>query len=106
LLGDVRLVSAVPASEAALREEIGDGPLVREILEAGPTFAARIRLEAPPDDPNAYAWTSRGGAPAVLSVSTPVKTKITVDHVRLLSLAIPAMRQLLEGSNNPAGHDS
>ena len=105
LLGDVRFVSAVPASEAALREEIGDGPLVREILDAGPTFAARISLEAPPDDPNAYVWTSRGEAPAVLSVSTPVETKITVDHVRLLSLAIPSIRQLLEGRSGPAGND-
>ena len=103
VLGAVRSVSDVPASQEALQAEIGDDSLVREISDLGPTFAARIVLDAPADDPHAYTWTTSGDAPATLTSGTPVETTITVQHVRLLALAVPAIRRLLEGDAGTSG---
>ncbi|MEM8974148.1 MAG: NHLP bacteriocin system secretion protein [Pseudomonadota bacterium] len=103
LLGTVRTVTDVPVSNEALAAEIGDDAFVSDVASSGPTFAARIALDAPDGKSDDYKWSSTGSEQVTLSAGTPITARITVDHVRLMALAIPAIHRLLEGPEADGG---
>lgn len=97
LLGAVRSVSFAPVSDEALQAQLGNGTLVRDYSSQGPSFSARLSIKAPDSEPSGYLWTTTEGDEAELSPGTPISARITVDEVRLLTLALPALERLVGG---------
>jgi NHLM bacteriocin system secretion protein len=92
LLGSVREVSTSVSSRSVLTAMLGSDQLTDLTVKQGPVFKVIVDLQPNPSNPSGFTWTSKKGPSAQLTRGTPLAAKITVEHTRLLSLALPALR--------------
>lgn len=95
LRGRVSKVSGTAATKSAILKALGSEQLYDLVSRQGPVFEVSITLDRDPATPSEFAWTSGHGPGQRLSRGTPVTGKIAVEHVRLLALALPALRRLM-----------
>jgi HlyD family secretion protein len=93
--GQVTTVSDTPATPELLRSMVRNDELARRLTEGGVAFIATIEMERNATTPSGYAWTSSTGPDKTLSPGTTLRVEIETDRVRLISLLLPALRQLL-----------
>lgn len=96
-------ISEAPVSERALDRVLGNKALVEQTTRNGSPFAVKIRLQKDSSTPTGYSWTSGIGPDIALTTGTPVDVTITTEKVSLLSLALPALRNLLSAEAQAAG---
>lgn len=94
LVAKVISVSDVPVSLVTLRNLLGNDQLASEAARSGPPFALRVRLDPSPDG-SGYAWTTAKAPGFLLTPGTPLRASVTVEHVPLLALAVPALKRFL-----------
>ena len=88
-------VSQTPVTQGALQRSLGNDQLAALVTRDGPAFAVRVEFERDPVTDAPYVWTS-GQDPGVdLTRGTPLNAKIVVERRSLLSLALPAIKDLL-----------
>lgn len=93
--GRVTDVSATPVTPELLRNLLRNDDLVRKMTDGGPTFLTTVELERSDTTPSGYAWTASRGPDGKLSAGTPLRAEIETERVPLLSLLIPALKQML-----------
>lgn len=93
--GRVTDVSSTPVTPELLRNLLRNDDLVRKMTEAGPSFLATVSLERSDKTPSGYAWTASDGPDGRLSAGTPLRAEIETERVALLSLLMPALKQML-----------
>ena len=93
----VRSVSEVAATPDGIKRVLDNESLSKTILEAGAVFAVEIALTSDPDTPSGYRWTSGTGPDVTITPGTAFSASVTTERVRIISLLIPAVKQLFAG---------
>ncbi|MCP9771043.1 NHLP bacteriocin system secretion protein [Synechococcus sp. Tobar12-5m-g] len=98
IVGRVRRVNVLPATEADISTTIGNPQLAKALVEGGPVMRADISLERDPGSTDGYRWTLSEG-----SRIFPVREGLTtVTHAYVewrtpLSYVLPGLRNLTGG---------
>jgi HlyD family secretion protein len=94
IFGKVEWISSYPASTTDMTEKLKNDQLVREFVEGGPVFEARVCLEADPANKvNPFKWSSSQGPPRGTEAGTTCSTSIVVDERKPYTYVIPAVRK-------------
>jgi HlyD family secretion protein len=94
IFGRVEWMASYPASTADMTEKLKNDQLVREFMERGPVFEARICLEKDPDNQvNPFKWSSSQGPPRGTEAGTTCTASIVVDEKKPYTYVIPAARR-------------
>lgn len=93
ILGRVVSVSPQPEGQAELADRLGNPELARLMARNGAPFAVRATLDAAPDQPGQYAWTSKRGREIALSSGLLLTAAVTVRRAPPITLVIPALRR-------------
>jgi HlyD family secretion protein len=88
-------VSQTPVTATALKRSLGNEQLAAHATRDGPAFAVRVELERDAASHSGYTWTSGQDPDIELTRGTPLSAKITVERRSLLSLALPALKNML-----------
>jgi NHLM bacteriocin system secretion protein len=88
-------VSQTPVTHAALQRSLGNDQLASLVTREGPAFAVRVEFERDPVTDAPYVWTSGQDPGVELTRGTPLNAKIVVERRSLLSLALPAIKDML-----------
>lgn len=97
LRGRVEWVADSAASTAGLLRTLQNDQLAQGFTKSlGTPFEVRIRLLADPAGPQGLAWSSGRGPGFAVTGGTMVQVAVTVRRVRLIALAVPALRRWLE----------
>ncbi|NJD20271.1 MAG: NHLP bacteriocin system secretion protein [Gemmatimonadetes bacterium] len=97
LLGTVAFVSPQPATRQGMLRTLGNEILVEQLAGAGAPFLVEVTLQADPETPSGFRWSSGGGPPTRVESGTLVSVRVVVDRQRPISLVIPAFRSALGG---------
>lgn len=95
--GVVIRTSDVPSSADELRLMLRNEELVRSLTANGPPFLVRIEMSRDARTPTGYRWTTSSGPPGEITAGTLLEAEIETEHVALVSLLLPALRQWLRG---------
>lgn len=98
IYGKVTHVSAYPAPPASILSALQDPDLIRKFNSQGGSFSVHIMLRPSTTTYSGLAWSSSQGPRQTVTPGTLVSATITVDKRRPISLLIPALRTLVEGS--------
>ncbi len=95
IVGQVDKVSDYPVSTAAAASQIGDIEIARTLLGGENRIEVTARLQADPDAPSGFAWTSRPGPERVLVTGgTTARVQVTVEQRAPITYVIPYLRSL------------
>ena len=95
MIGKVKSVSEVPTTVERMRRMLRNDALVRQLSQDGAPFLVQVALQRDRANPSGFAWTSSSGPPLKITAGTLVTAEITTERVTLLSLVMPALRELL-----------
>ncbi|WP_149312512.1 NHLP bacteriocin system secretion protein [Methylobacterium sp. P1-11] len=95
LIGTVIQVDESPENESALAQRLGNPDLARLFTRAGPPLQLVVRINAGPQGPDSYAWTSKRGEKVALTSTTLLEGQVTVKSGRPVSLFVPALRRFV-----------
>jgi HlyD family secretion protein len=101
IVGRVRQVLPLPATEEDVSTTIGNPQLARELLRHGPVMRTEIVLERDPSSLDGYRWTLSAGSGVF-----PVREGLTIaGHVYVewrppISYVLPGLRSLTGGYRN------
>lgn len=91
LVGQVKSVSDVPASRAAMQTVLENEDLVRRLSGGGAPIAVRVSLSPVAGSPGRYLWSSSTGPAGELRSGTLCAASIVISERRPIALAIPAL---------------
>lgn len=95
MIGQVKSVSEVPVTLERVRKMLGNDALARQLSREGAPFLVQVILERNRANPSGFAWTSSKGPDFRITAGTLTAADIEVEQVTLLSLVVPALRDLL-----------
>lgn len=96
VLGEVRNVAPVPASEEGMLRILKNKALVQELADGGAPFEVTVALKADPATPTGFKWSSSRGPEGEINSGTICEGTLTVREIRLISLIIPALERMFE----------
>ncbi|MCO5089499.1 NHLP bacteriocin system secretion protein [Bosea sp. (in: a-proteobacteria)] len=95
--GTVSKTPQVAASPEYLRHILRNDDLVRKLTASGPPFLITVEMERDKSTQTGFRWTSSQGPDAQITAGTLLEAKIVIDHVSVLSLLLPALKDLVRG---------
>ncbi len=95
MIGQVKSVSDVPATLERMRKMLGNDALARQISQDGAPFLVQVVLDRNRANPSGFNWTSSKGPDFKITAGTLATADIEADRVTLISLVIPALREML-----------
>ena len=103
IVGKVRQVNVLPATEEDISTTIGNPQLAKALSESGPVMRVQIALERDSRSKDGFRWTLSGGSDVF-----PVREGLTVEsHAYVewrtpLSYLLPSLRSITGGYRSPA----
>jgi len=103
IVGKVRQVNTLPATEEDISTTIGNPQLAKALVESGPVMRTLIELERDPRSNDGFRWTLSNGSDVF-----PVREGLTVEsHAYVewrtpLSYVLPGLRSITGGYRSPA----
>ncbi|MCT0214280.1 NHLP bacteriocin system secretion protein [Synechococcus sp. CS-1324] len=98
IVGKVKRVNVLPATEADISTTIGNPQLAKALVEAGPVMRAEIGLERDPGSVDGYRWTlSQGSRVFPVREGLTTVTHAYVEWRTPLSYVLPGLRNLTGG---------
>ncbi|MCX5949169.1 MAG: NHLP bacteriocin system secretion protein [Cyanobacteria bacterium] len=103
IVGKVRQVNVLPATEEDISTTIGNPQLAKALSESGPVMRVQIALERDSRSHDGFRWTLSGGSDVF-----PVREGLTVEsHAYVewrtpLSYLLPSLRSITGGYRSPA----
>jgi HlyD family secretion protein len=103
IVGKVRQVNVLPATEEDISTTIGNPQLAKALSESGPVMRVQIALERDSRSNDGFRWTLSGGSDVF-----PVREGLTVEsHAYVewrtpLSYLLPSLRSITGGYRSPA----
>ena len=103
IVGKVRQVNVLPATEEDISTTIGNPQLAKALTESGPVMRVQIALERDSRSKDGFRWTLSGGSDVF-----PVREGLTVEsHAYVewrtpLSYLLPSLRSITGGYRSPA----
>ncbi|WP_407048087.1 NHLP bacteriocin system secretion protein [Methyloraptor flagellatus] len=102
VMGRVRRVAGIPSTAEGMQRVLKNRQLVQSLSNNAAPFQVVVDLYADPATPSGYRWSSSRGPDITLNGGTLVSADVEVRSVRLLALAVPQVRQLLDRFVLPA----
>jgi HlyD family secretion protein len=103
IVGKVRQVNTLPATEEDISTTIGNPQLAKALVEGGPVMRAQIDLERDPASRDGFRWTlSRGSNVFPVREGLTVETHAYVEWRTPLSYVLPGLRSITGGYRSPA----
>jgi len=103
IVGKVRQVNTLPATEEDISTTIGNPQLAKALVESGPVMRAQIDLERDPARRDGFRWTlSRGSDVFPVREGLTVETHAYVEWRTPLSYMLPGLRSITGGYRSPA----
>ena len=96
--------SDVAVSPEQMRHTLRNDDLVRKLTAEGPRFLMVVELERDPKTASGFRWTTSAGPDAQITAGTLLDGQIHTERASLLSLLIPALKELLRGPDQQ--HDT
>jgi HlyD family secretion protein len=93
--GRARAVAEVPATIEGMDHTLKNRQLVQDLAKEGAPFEVIVDLLADPATSSGYRWSSSSGPNASIDAGTLAGGEIEVESMPLLSLEVPALRQML-----------
>lgn len=98
IVGRVRQVNVLPATEEDISTTIGNPQLARSLVEGGPVMRAEISLERDPASLDGFRWTlSRGSSVFPVREGLTVTGHAYVEWRTPISYLLPGLRSLTGG---------
>ena len=91
--GRVREISRVSLTDDGLHRLLKNKRLINTLVEEDAPFKVIVDLEIEQNNITGLRWSASTGPDTPLEFGTIVHNKIVVDRVRLIELAIPAIKQ-------------
>ena len=102
IVGRVRQVLSLPASEDDISTTVGNPQLAQELVKNGPVMRAEIELERDPASADGYRWTlSRGSAVFPIRDGLTVTSHAYVEWRTPITYVLPGLRSLTGGFRTP-----
>jgi HlyD family secretion protein len=102
IVGRVKQVLSLPASEDDISTTIGNPQLAQEIVKNGPVMRSEIELERDPASVDGYRWTlSRGSGVFPIRDGLTISTHAYVEWRPPITYVIPGLRSLTGGYRTP-----
>ena len=103
IVGKVRQVNTLPATEEDISTTIGNPQLAKALVVSGPVMRAQIDLERDPASHDGFRWTlSRGSDVFPVREGLTVETHAYVEWRTPLSYMLPGLRSITGGYRSPA----
>lgn len=99
--GTVTRISDVAASPEQLRHMLRNDNLVQKLTASGPPFLITVEMTPDPHTTTGLSWTTSEGPEARITAGTLLDANIVTEHVPVIGLLIPALKEILRG---PQGH--
>ncbi|CAK0757058.1 NHLP bacteriocin system secretion protein [Azospirillaceae bacterium] len=95
--GVVTSVAPIPSTEEGIQRMLKNRQLVQELTGGGAPFEVSVQLNLDPRSHNGYKWSSSSSGPWIdIHPGTLAEATITIRHIRLITLLIPAFERLFE----------
>jgi len=94
MLGRVRAVAALPATEEGMMRTLKNRQLVAALSVGGAPFQVDVEFETDSATRTGYRWSSSAGPDAAITPGTLAAGQIWVQRLPLVEIAFPAMRRL------------
>jgi HlyD family secretion protein len=102
IVGKVKQVLTLPATEDDISTTIGNQQLAQELTKNGPVMRTEIELERDPSSVDGYRWTLSGGSGVFpIRDGLTVSTHAYVEWRSPISYVIPGLRSLTGGYRTP-----
>ncbi len=88
--GTVIKAAKIPSGREDMMYRLKNATLVDDLLRTGAPFEMEVALEADPQAPNGYRWSSGAGPEISVDAGTPAQVKLMVGQQRIISLVLPA----------------
>jgi HlyD family secretion protein len=95
----VSKVSEVAASPEQLKHMLRNDDLVHKLTAAGPPFLMTVEMKRSTRTRTGFSWTTSEGPDTQITSGTMLHAEIETERVTLLSLLLPALKELLRGPN-------
>lgn len=92
ITGRVVSVSSFPVTEQALMNTLGNPELARAFASAGPMIEVLAELDADPNSPSGFTWSSSRGPSLAVTSGTTGAARVTVEEVPPIVLAFAILR--------------
>lgn len=93
LVGKVKSVGAFPVSPEGLRKILRNDKLADELTGKSASIEIVASLEAKPDTPSGYRWSSSKGPPSPVYSGTQSKGSVVVEDKQPISYVLPVIRK-------------
>lgn len=93
MLGRVRSVAAIPATEQGMMRTLQNRQLVAALSAGGAPFQVEIEIDRDKTTPTGYRWSSSRGPDTKLTPGTLAGGQVWVRKIRLIEFVIPALRR-------------
>ena len=102
IVGRVKQVLSLPATEDDISTTVGNPQLAQELVKNGPVMRSEIQLERDPASVDGYRWTlSRGSAVFPIRDGLTISTHAYVEWRAPITYVIPGLRSLTGGYRTP-----
>jgi len=102
IVGKVKQVLTLPATEDDISTTTGNAQLAQELSKNGPVMRSEIELERDPASVDGYRWTLSGGSGVFpIREGLTVSTHAYVEWRSPISYVIPGLRSLTGGFRTP-----
>jgi len=95
IIGKVIDVAEIPSTSQGMMRVLKNARLVDALSGKSAPFQIVVELQRSDRTPSGFKWSSSTGPKIHINSGTPCSAEIAVRYQRLISLAIPAMEQLL-----------
>ena len=102
IVGRVKQVLSLPATEDDISTTVGNPQLAQELVKKGPVMRSEIELERDPASVDGYRWTlSRGSGVFPIRDGLTISTHAYVEWRAPITYVIPGLRSLTGGYRTP-----
>ena len=102
IVGKVKQVLTLPATEEDISTTIGNPQLAQELTKNGPVMRSEIQLERDPRSVDGYRWTLSGGSGVFpIRDGLTITTHAYVEWRSPITYVIPGLRSLTGGYRTP-----
>lgn len=95
IIGKVVEVAEIPSTSQGMMRVLKNSRLVDALSGRSAPFQIVVELQRSDKTPSGFQWSSSTGPKILINSGTPCSAEVAVRYQRLISLAIPAMEQLL-----------
>jgi HlyD family secretion protein len=95
IIGKVVEVAEIPSTSQGMMRVLKNARLVDALSGRSAPFQIVVELQRSDKTPSGFKWSSSTGPKIAINSGTPCAAEVAVRYQRLISLAIPAMEQLL-----------